>query len=126
MAAVLGVGGSVAVEVAVGLLWWRGLRADGRSDLQLAALPLAAVVAAPHALGYELTTWLASAWLLLRYARARPTIQPVVVALCLTGWLTGNIIILTENDIGFPWAAIEGLATLSCIVWLYRSDPLQR
>jgi len=42
--------------------------------------------------------------------------MPVVVGLCLTGWLTGNIIILTENDIGFPWAAVQGLLTLSVIV----------
>jgi len=40
----------------------------------------------------------------------------VLVGLCLTGWLTGNIIILTENDIGFPWAAVQGLLTLSVIV----------
>ena len=71
--------------------------------------------------GYELTTWLASAWLLLRYAQTRPTVMPVVVFLCLTGWLTGNIIILTENDIGFPWAAVQGVVTLGVILWLYLS-----
>ncbi len=123
IAAALGIAGSVVVELAIGLMWWRGLRNDGRCDLQLAALPIAAVLAAPHALGYELTTWLASAWLLLRYAETRASAMPVVIGLCLTGWLTGNIIILTENDIGFPWAAVQGVATLGVIVWLYASHP---
>jgi hypothetical protein len=68
IAAALAIAGSVLVELAIGMMWWRGLRADARSSLQLAAVPVAAVLAAPHALGYELTTWLASAWLLLRYA----------------------------------------------------------
>jgi hypothetical protein len=121
VAVVLSIAGSVIVELAIGMMWWRGLRADARSNLQFAALPIAAVLAAPHALGYELTTWLASAWLLLRYAQTRSTAMPVVVALCLTGWVTGNIVILTENDIGFPWAAVQGVVTLSVIVWLYVS-----
>jgi hypothetical protein len=64
---------------------------------------------------------LASAWLLLRYAQTRATVQPLVVLLCLSGWVTGNVIILTENDIGFPWAAVQGVATLCAIGWLYRT-----
>jgi hypothetical protein len=121
IAAALAIAGSVLVELAIGMMWWRGLRADARSSLQLAAVPVAAVLAAPHALGYELTTWLASAWLLLRYAQTRATVQPLVVLLCLSGWVTGNVIILTENDIGFPWAAVQGVATLCAIGWLYRT-----
>jgi len=57
--------------------------------------------------------------LLLRYALARAAAMPVVVGLCLTGWLTGNIIILAENDIGFPWAAVQGLVSVAVMVRLY-------
>ena len=64
--------------------------------------------------------------MLLRYAQARAAAMPVVVRLCLTGWLTGNIIILTENDIGFPWAAVQGLVSVAVMVRLYFAHDRSR
>jgi glycosyl transferase family 87 len=113
------IAGGGAIYVAVAYVWWRGLRPDRRRLLQFALLPLAAVLAAPHALGYELTLWLASAWLLLRYAEQQPSMQRLVVGLCLSLWATGNVVVLTENDLGFPWAALQGLFMLGAITWLY-------
>src|SRR5947209_16795436 len=36
-----GIAGSVAVELAVAMMWWRGPRTDGRCHLQFAAVPIA-------------------------------------------------------------------------------------
>jgi glycosyl transferase family 87 len=112
---------ALSIEALLAWLWWRGLRADPTRWLQLAALPIAAVLVAPHALAYELTTWLASAWLLLKYADARPACRPAVVGLCLTGWAAANIVTLTERALSFPFASAVGVAALCLITWLFRS-----
>ena len=122
-ALLVAVGGGAAIDSTIATVWWRGLRQDARRHLQLALLPIAAITAAPHALGYDLTLWLASAWLLLRYVECRPAARPLVLALSLSGWACANVIVLTENELGFPWAAVHGLATLVAIVWLYASHP---
>jgi Glycosyltransferase family 87 len=57
--------GTLGVYLLVGSMWRAGLRTDARRHLQLALLPLAAVLSSPHALAYDAVTWLASAWLLL-------------------------------------------------------------
>jgi hypothetical protein len=125
-AVVVAIVGGLLVEGIVAGMWWRGLRPDGRRHLQFAVLPIAAVVAAPHALGYDLTLWLASAWLLLHYVKERPSARPLVVGLALSGWASANVVILTENDLGFPWAALQGLAMLAAVAWLYASHPRAR
>jgi hypothetical protein len=122
-ALVAAVGGGAAVHSTVAGVWWRGLRHDPRRHLQLALLPIAAVTAAPHALGYDLTLWLASAWLLLRYVECRPAARPVALAVSVCGWACANVVVLTENELGFPWAAAHGLATIVALVWLYASHP---
>ena len=122
-ALLVAVGGGAAIHSSVAAVWWRGLRRDARRHLQLAVLPVAAVTAAPHALGYDLTLWLASAWLLLRYVECRPSARPLVLALSLSGWACANVIVLTENELGFPWAAAHGLAAIVASVWLYASHP---
>ena len=111
----------LAIEAVLVWLWWRGLRTDSARYLQLAALPIAAVLVAPHALVYELTTWLASAWLLLAYAERRPACRPAVVGLCLVGWAAANVVTVTERELSFPYAAIVGLAALGLIAWLLGS-----
>lgn len=114
------------VEAWVLRLWWGGLRKDGRSDLQLSALPIAAVLIAPHALVYELTLWVASGWLLLRYAAIRPSVVSPIVAWCLAGWATANVVTLTERDLGFPFGAIAGLCGLVLIGWLFETHPIAK
>ena len=120
-ATVIGIAASAAADLALAVLWWCGLRGDVRKDLQLAAVPVVAVIAAPHALGYDLTLWLASAWLLLRYVNERPEVKPLVWALLLSGWACANVVIVTENNLGFPWAAVHGLVTLASVLWLYAT-----
>jgi hypothetical protein len=116
---------AVPVTVTIALLWWPGLAPEPRRWLQFAALPIAAVILAPHALVYELTTWLAVGWLLLRYADTRPRIKPGIRALCVVGWAVGNVVTLTERDLGFPAAVLVGLAALAAIVWLFRSHEVE-
>jgi hypothetical protein len=117
-AAIAVIGGGVVYGV-VAYVWWRGPRADRRRLLQFALLPLAAVLAAPHALGYELTLWLASVWLLLRYVEQQPGMQRLVIGLCLSLWVCANVVVLTENELGFPWAALQGLVMFGAVTWLY-------
>jgi hypothetical protein len=112
--------GVIAAGLAV--LWWRGLHADARRNLQLATLPIATVLVAPHALVYELTPWIASGWLLLRYTETRPAARISVLALCVVGWAAANVVTLTERNLGFPLAVPVGLAMLAGIAWLYRTD----
>ena len=52
--------------------------------------------------------------------------RPLVVGLALSGWASANVVILTENDLGFPWAAVQGLATLAAVAWLYATHPRAR
>lgn len=111
------------VELGVVAVWRPGLLADTRRDLQLAMLPLAGTLAAPHALGYDLTLWLASAWLLLRYVKTRPSARGLVYGLCLLSWACANVAILTENDGGFPLAAVAGLAFFAATLALFFSHP---
>jgi hypothetical protein len=116
---------AAVVYVAVARLWWGGLASEPRRYLQLAALPVAAVILAPHALAYELTMWLATGWLLLRYADTRPSVQPFIRLFCVAGWAVSNIVTLTERTLGFPWATVVGLAALVTIVWLYRGREVE-
>ncbi|HEX8968956.1 MAG TPA: hypothetical protein VF937_13810, partial [Chloroflexota bacterium] len=125
IATLVALAGGATIEVLVAAVWWRGLRRDARRDLQFALLPVAGVLAAPHALGYDLTLWLASLWLLIRYVEYRPSAGPLVTLLALAGWAVANTVVLTENDLGFPWAALEGLALVAAIVWLYATHPPQ-
>jgi hypothetical protein len=116
---------AAVVYLAMARLWWGGVAPEPRRYLQLAALPVAAVILAPHALAYELTTWLATGWLLLRYADTRPSVKPFIRLLCVAGWAVGNIVTLTERTLGFPWAAVVGLVALAAIMWLGRRRELE-
>jgi hypothetical protein len=121
LALALTIGVGALVYAAVAALWWGGLAGDSRRALQLAVLPVVGVLAAPHALVYELTTWLATAWLLLEYAESRPSIKPLVVWICLIGCAVGNVVTLTERSLGFPLATPLGLAIVALTVWLART-----
>ena len=106
----------------VAALWWGGLRPDARRWLQLALLPLAAVLTAARAGPYELATWLASGWLLLRYAGERPGARPVVLVALALGWWGGTLTLLFVFERGFEWGALAGLALCALVAGQYARD----
>jgi hypothetical protein len=115
--------GAALVCALVASMWWGGLRADSdaRRLLQFASLPLAAVLLAPRAYAYELTLWLASAWLILRYVLnlgEQHGRWPLLSTLALS-WLAAVLLTLSSGD-GVPWAALSGMALLTTLVWQYR------
>ncbi len=118
-ATVLAVLSGVATCVAVMAVWWRGLRADPRRYLQLAILPVAATLASLHAGAYELTTWLATVWLLLRYARAVPADRTLVLWLVVAIWCSGNLAVIGESTPLLAVASCAGAAVLGGIISLY-------
>jgi hypothetical protein len=102
-------------------LWRGGLRSDARRWLQLAALPLLAVLASPHALYYEMTTWLASAWLLLQYTEVEPDARGPVRLTLVVGWLLSTIELLPGWNSSTHWGTVAGLVALGVISWLFRA-----
>jgi hypothetical protein len=111
------------VYAVVVYMWRRGLLRDERRHLQLAALPVAAVIAAARANTYELTLWLATGWLVLRYAREAPHRRHVASIVVLIGWIGGNFAFLTERSTAFEWGAIAGLAILLLLAWELHHAP---
>jgi hypothetical protein len=121
LTAVVSLIGATLVCTLIVSLWWNGPRADRRRLLQLASLPLGAVLLAPRAYAYELTLWLASAWLILRYVLnlgEQHGRWPLLSTLALS-WLAAVLITLSSGD-GVPWAALSGMALLTTLVWQYR------
>jgi hypothetical protein len=103
-------------------VWWGGLRPDARRLLQFASVPLAAVLLAARAYAYELTLWLASAWLLLRFigeTREQRT-DWLLPSLLVLVWLAATLTTLS-NDVGVPWSALAGLGLLAAVVWHYHA-----
>jgi hypothetical protein len=119
-ATVLAVAAAAVLCALVGWLWWGGLRPDPRRHLQLAMLPVAAVLAAPRANTYELTLWLASAWLLLRYARDVPAHRRYVLLALFVGWWGGNLAFIAERGSAFEWGTLAGVAILALSSYLLR------
>lgn len=97
---------------------WRG---GARRWLQLATLPLIAVLASPHALYYEMTTWLASAWLLLRFAEAEPRSRGPIRLTLAAGWLLSTIELLPGWNSIAHWGALGGLLMLALITYLFTA-----
>jgi hypothetical protein len=119
LATALAVAGTVGLGLLLAVTWRGGLRADPRRHLQLALLPLAATLSAPHALAYDATTWLASAWLAASFAVERPRARPLVVSLLLLGWWAGNLAALPRVGGLAPWGALGGIGCLAGLTWLY-------
>jgi hypothetical protein len=111
---------SVIALVALGTIWWRGLAHDDAALAQLAALPVASIICAPYALAYELTTWLASFWLLWVYTRRRPVARAMLVWLTAGVWLAGDVAVVSPVAGGADLAALLGLWLLLMIGWLVR------
>jgi hypothetical protein len=100
--------------------WAKGLRPDACRYLQLALLPVASVLVATRAGTYELTLWLASAWLLIDYAREVPRHRSLAIAIVCVGWWGGDLASLAERTGGFEWGAVAGLAALGGVAWMVR------
>jgi hypothetical protein len=112
--------GSLGVFVLVGSLWRRGLHTDARRHIQLAVLPLAAVLSSPHSATYDAVLWLASAWLLLRLVGEVPRTRSAVMLLLLVGWWGGSLASLPLVNEGVPWGAVSAVFDLVGLAWLYR------
>ena len=123
MAAVL----VAVVFVACAYVWRAGPAGDDAILLQLAILPIAAVIAAPYALIYELTAWLGSFWLLLRYTRHRPRAQHApAVADQRRADRRQSRGRPSRSTFGADGAALLGLCGVGFIVWLFHAhvvDP---
>jgi hypothetical protein len=124
-AVALGVVTASGVALVIGWMWWGGLRSDARRDLQLAAIPIAALLTATRAGTYELTLWLASAWLLVRYTHAVPGHRQVALGLVFVLWWAGDLATLAEPTTGFEWGPPAGLAALGVIAWWMRAEPVE-
>jgi hypothetical protein len=108
-----------AVLALLAHMWRGGLHADATRYLQLAVLPLAATLTTLHAMDHELVFWLASGWLLMRYAQATPSARALIAAVCVSGLAAANFSVGLRSVPGVPpLAAMWGLATLSAIGWL--------
>jgi Glycosyltransferase family 87 len=124
LAALTALVASAIVVVRVASAWRGGLRPDARRYLQLALLPVAAVLIAARAGTYELTLWLASAWLFIDYAREVPRHRALALAVVFVGWWAGDLASIAERTTGFEWGAVAGLAALGGIAWMARSGRL--
>ena len=118
--------GTFAVYGLVASVWRGGLHTDARRHVQLALLPLAAVLGSPHVMGYEAVTWLASAWLLLSLANDVPLVRPSVFAVLLVGWWGGNLAALPQITGSAPWGAFSAILGLAGTVRLYRLAARRR
>ena len=120
---------AVAACLVVGVLgcvvyvWRSGPADDDAALLQLALLPVAAIIAAPYALVYELTIWLVSFWLLWRYTVQRPGARAVLLWLTAAIWVAGNIGVALPRAGGADVAALLGLCAVGFITWLFQTHP---
>jgi hypothetical protein len=113
------VGLGIDLLLAGGLAWaWRGgLLFDERRLLQVALLPLVAVLAAPYALVHELSCWPVTLCLLERYTRQRPLPRALVLLLGTCIWLTADLAVVDPNPSrGADLAALLGLGLAVCLV----------
>src|SRR5207253_2128846 len=108
--------GTLGVLLLVGSVWRGGPRSDPGRHVQLAMLPLATGLASPHTLGYDLVPWLASGWLLVRYAEEVPAVQRSIGPLLLVGWWGATLSALPGVYSLAPWGAWSGLV---CLVVLF-------
>jgi hypothetical protein len=105
------------------VVWRRGLAHDDARLLQLALVPLVAVLAAPYALIYELTTWLASFWLLWRYTDSRPALRRVLLWLVAPVLAAANVGVALPREGGADYAALTGLGLTGFVVWCVIRHP---
>jgi hypothetical protein len=111
---------AVAIALMLGAMlyaWRGGPAADDRLLLQLAILPVAAVLVSPYALIYELTPWLVSFWLLWRYTALRSEARAGLL------WLVALIWIAADIGVGEPrvgGADVVALLGVCLVAYLTR------
>jgi hypothetical protein len=111
---------TLAVGGGLVYLWRSGPAGDDALLLQLASLPIVAVVAAPYALVHELTVWLASFWLLWRYTASRPGARAALLWLSAGALVAGNQGVTDPLSGSADYAGILGLGLLALIAWLFH------
>ena len=103
--------------------WRHGLASDAQRLLQLALLPLVAVLAAPYALIHELSCWPVSFSFLLRYTQGRPAERALVLLLAAAIWVAADLGVMEPNGTrGADFAALLGLAAIGYIMVSLRRD----
>jgi Glycosyltransferase family 87 len=102
-------------------VWRRGPAQDDLVLVQLALLPVAAIIVAPYALVYELTIWLVSFWLLWRYTVARPGARAALLWLTAAIWVAGDVGVGLPRAGGADAAALLGVCAVGLMVWLYHT-----
>jgi hypothetical protein len=122
LTAAIGLAISVPVWLAVAVLWRPGPRDDERLYLQLAVLPVAACLTGVHAGSYELVSWLAAGWLLLRFAGRRPRYRPTIGALFLALWWAGSLCIVLEGPVGSAATVATGLAMIAACLYFNAAE----
>lgn len=109
----------VATLALVGWVWRRGFGAGDARLLQLAMLPIAAVLISPYALIYELTGWFVSFWLLWGYTQHQARWRAGLMWITAGVWVAGNVGVALPLAGGADAAAVLGLVALGSIGWLY-------
>lgn len=104
----------IAIAVVLMVRLWRGGLADTSAvrSLQLASVPIAAVICAPYALVHELTLWLAAFWLVFPLTADSPPLRTGMWALAAAIWLAGDIGVALPSYHGADAAALLGLCAL--------------
>jgi hypothetical protein len=108
---------------AVLFVWRHGPADDERLVLQLAIIPIVAVIAAPYALIYELAPWMVSFWLLWRYTESRTSARAMLLWLVAGTWISANIGVAEPRAGGADLAAAFGLGLVAFIVWQFHTSP---
>jgi hypothetical protein len=85
-------------------------------------VPLVAVLLAARAFAYELTVWLAVAWLVLHYTAEVRRGQPLLLGLLGLSALSAALTILS-GGFGVPWGALSGLLLVAALVREYHAGP---
>ena len=116
---VVGVAASVLAYCLVAWVWRRGLADGPRSAVQLAALGMVVLLAGVRAGAYDLTIWLAVAWLLIEFGRATLWARIPVAWIVVGLWIAGNQAVLTISFNSAEWGAVAGAVALAGTCWLY-------
>jgi hypothetical protein len=113
----------VATLVVSAGLWictaWIWVRSGPSNDEQLLAwalLPLVSVLTASYAGMYEMSTWLLTTWLLLRYAAAKRAVAAPIGVVVLLLWAAANAAVL-NNTMGNRVATLAGLVAVGVIIY---------
>jgi hypothetical protein len=123
IATVAAVLAAALIYAAVVSVWMGGPRPDSGRYLQFAVLPLAAVITAARANTYELTLWLASGWLMLRYVQEVQRYRGVLLAAVLVGWWGANLAFASERGSTFEWGTLAGIVMIAAIAWQFHTWP---